>query len=134
MPRTKLVDMSAEQHDDDSNLPGVRQAHEYVKSAFEIMAAGAPAMAESLVNLGSKAKSEMVRMMAATAVMDRIGLPGKVDVGITAVHLHGGEVEQREDPAVVVAKRLKLLQQYHEQSNVIEGEVLPFPVPDEEEE
>lgn len=119
--------MSAEQHDD--NLPEVRQAHEYVKSAFEIMAAGAPAMAESLVNLGTKAKSEMVRMMAATAVMDRIGLPGKVDVGITAVHLHGGEVEQREDPAVVVAKRLELLQQYHQQqaASVIEGEVIPFP-------
>lgn len=117
--------MSAEQHD---NVPAERQPHDYVRSAFEIMAEGAPAMAESLVNLGKNAKSEMVRMMAATAVFDRVGLPGKVDVGITSVHLQGGLVDTGgKDPAEIVAQRLRLLEEHRANANVIEGEVVQFP-------
>lgn len=107
------------------------QPHEYVRSAFEIMAEGAPALAQSLVQLGTSAKSEMVRMMAATAAMDRIGLPGKVDVGITAVHLQGGTVDTHgKDPAEIVAQRLKLLEQHR--NSVITGELVQFPAVTEE--
>lgn len=65
------------------------QGVNYVRDAWNILAEGAPNVAASLVNVAVNGRSEVARVAAAQAVLDRVGLPAKVDVGITATHLVG---------------------------------------------
>lgn len=110
--------------------------YEPIKRAFDVLKDGAEAVSKSLVDIAVNGKSEMARMYAAQAVLDRIGLPAKVDVGVTAVHLHGGVVGGPTGTAVdAVANRLKMLGEQHRQmlgqggdaDDEIEGVVLRFP-------
>ena len=123
----------------------------YVRSAFEILAEGAPAVAQSLVKLATEGKSEYVRVQAAQAVLSRIGLAEKVDVGITAVHLVGGvdEVVTGPSAAEVLQMRLSDLRRAAlEAGSIVDGEIVEgeseegalanvlqlFPEPDTDEE
>lgn len=90
--------------------------YEPIKRAFDVLKDGAEEVSKSLVDIAVNGKSEMARMYAAQAVLDRIGLPAKVDVGVTAVHLHGGIDGGPAGTAVdAVANRLKMLGEQHRQ-------------------
>lgn len=90
--------------------------YEPIKRAFDVLKDGAEEVSKSLVDIAVNGKSEMARMYAAQAVLDRIGLPAKVDVGVTAVHLHGGIDGGPTGTAVdAVANRLKMLGEQHRQ-------------------
>ncbi|MGV1079753.1 MAG: hypothetical protein ACOYD1_07855 [Candidatus Nanopelagicales bacterium] len=109
---------------------------ESVRNAFLILAEGAGPVAASLIEIAVNGKSEMARMYAATAVLDRVGLPAKVNVGVTATHLVGVVNGPDVNSAVeMVQARLQLLRTQAEASNMIEGGVvIPFPVPDDNDE
>lgn len=99
-----------------------------VREAFSILASGAPDVARSLVDLATGAKSELVRVQAATAVLSRVGLPEKVDVGITATHLVGDlDTNISGTAAEMVRARLRLLQSAAAEAEVLEGEVVSDP-------
>lgn len=102
-----------------------------IRSAFDILKQGAATAAHALVDIAAHGKSEMARMYAAQAVLDRVGLPAKVDIGVTAVHLHGqGGVAEAGSAAVTVAERLRLLRQQQQQQQLTlteDGVVVQFP-------
>ena len=109
-----------------AGLPDNSDPYASVKSAFSILAKGAPDVAQSLLDIATKGKSEMARMYAAQAVLDRIGLPAKVDVGVTSVTFSGGSVGPDPDLAVnTIAKRLAALREQRELT--IKGNVIEFP-------
>ena len=103
-------------------------AASYVRSAFEILVKGAPDVAQSLLDLATSAKSEYVRVQAAQAILSRIGLPEKVDVGITAVHLVGDASvgSTGMSAADLVKERLKVLHAVPnlDDDGIVEGEVV----------
>ena len=105
---------------------GAFNAAAYVRSAFEILVTGAPEVAQSLLDLATSGKSEYVRVQAAQAILSRIGLPEKVDVGITAIHLIGNGNEGIAGPssADVLRTRLSELRQAALDANTIDGEVV----------
>ena len=63
--------------------------YDYVREAFHTLAKGAPEVAKALVDVAVNGKSEIAKVTAGVAVFDRIGLPAKVDIGLTATHLVG---------------------------------------------
>lgn len=60
--------------------PGVEE----IRGAWEALAADPVEVAETLVNLAVNAQSETIRMRAAQAVLDRVGLHARRDIGIDA--------------------------------------------------
>jgi hypothetical protein len=53
-----------------------------LRTALGILCGSAPEVAQSLVNLSLNAKSEMARLYAAQAVLDRVGIAPRVDIGV----------------------------------------------------
>lgn len=103
----------------------------YVRSAFEILANGAPAAAQSLVDLASGAKSEYVRVQAASTILSRVGLGEKVDVGISPSSLLQPESSGAGPTAAQIlhermaALREAALAAAAEEAMTLDGEVVP---------
>ena len=57
-------------------------ANEEVRAAWEALAADPVVVAETLVSLAVNAQSETIRIRAAQAVLDRVGLHARRDVGL----------------------------------------------------
>jgi hypothetical protein len=63
------------------------------------------------------ASAEQIRLKASTEVLDRIGVRGGFEVDV--------EVQQTENPAEILAKRLETLRKRHiEAADVVEAEVV----------
>lgn len=113
-----------------------------IQEAFSILAQGAPKVAKSLVQVATEGKSEIAKVQASQIILDRIGLHGRVDIGVTGTHLVGvvdaGEVAS--GAADTVRKRLDKLREQHALTKGAddgEGVVIVFPgsvVEDEQEE
>lgn len=84
---------------------------EDVRDAWAVMAAGAPAVAAELVRIAQEADSEFVRVQAATAVLDRVGL-GKVDGHVVRMVGEDGGTDGTagRSAASIVAARLAALE------------------------
>ena len=83
-----------------------------IRAAWHILAQGAPAAAETLVELSGGARSEFVRAQASMAVLDRVGL-GTVEAVVVENHLDGGDGGQadlqRSTARAVLAARMAAL-------------------------
>lgn len=100
----------------------------YVRSAFTILAQGAPQVAESLLKVATEGKSEKARVDASIAIMDRIGMHPRVDIGITGTHLIGVVEDDAPKVAVdTVRARLALLREQAGNPMPVEDNVVPFP-------
>jgi hypothetical protein len=53
-----------------------------LRTALGILCGSAPEVAQSLVGLALNAKSEMARLYATTAVLDRVGIGPKAEIGV----------------------------------------------------
>lgn len=109
-----------------------QSSYDNVRDAFNILAAGASGVAESLLDVAKNGKSEMARMYAAQAVLDRIGLPARVDVGLTATHLVGVVPTGTGAAVDTVKTRLAQLRQQQMQAEIEtdvdeDGVVVQFP-------
>ena len=104
-----------------------------IQEAFSILAQGAPKVAKSLVQVATEGKSEIAKVQASQIILDRIGLHGRVDIGVTGTHLVGvvdaGEVAS--GAADTVRKRLDKLREQHALTKGAdedgEGVVIVFP-------
>ena len=103
--------------------------HASIRKAFAIMAKGAPDVAESMLKIATEGKSEIARVQAAQVIFDRIGLHGRMDVGVTATTLFGVVDTANGGEAVnTVKKRLESLRQQALSPVEDSGSnVLPFP-------
>lgn len=79
-----------------------------VRSAWSILAHGAPVAAEALVDIAENGKSEMARTMAAQAVLDRVGIAPKAELNIRVTPDFDSATTQLS-PAEVIRNRLKAL-------------------------
>ena len=82
-----------------------------IRSAWQVLARGAPAAARTLVELSQGARSEFVRAQASVAVLDRVGLgpQSTVAVDIGAVGGPGGALDAGRAAAEVLAARMAAL-------------------------
>lgn len=85
---------------------------EEIQDAWRILAGGAPTAAAALVDIATYGKSEVARVQASTAILDRVGLATpkeRPDVYFTVVPKEFGEhnLTQQLSPAEVIRKRLK---------------------------
>jgi hypothetical protein len=83
-----------------------------IQTAWTILAGGAPSAATALLDVANNGRSELARVTAATAILDRVGLVGKPDVQIAVIPqevLAANRAEQTESLADVVRARLKAL-------------------------
>lgn len=80
-----------------------------LRSTFQTLAAGGPQVAEALLHIAVHGKSEVARVQAAIAVLDRIGLPSRVDVGIHVADLLPAPAAADSGAVDVVRQRLSLL-------------------------
>lgn len=94
-----------------------------IKDAWAIMAGGAPNMVKVLINIAMYGKSEVARVQAAMAVLDRVGLAGKPDIAINVlpdnVMAQVGAVDAADAGAMVRA-RLQIL---HKSAQIVDGSV-----------
>jgi hypothetical protein len=83
-----------------------------LRTALSILCGGAPAVAQSLVEIAVHGKSEMARMYAAQAVLDRVGIAPKMDIGVR-VSLADDEdsIMSGPRPSDILRGRLSALEQ-----------------------
>jgi hypothetical protein len=83
-----------------------------IQQAWTILAGGAPAAATALLDVATNGRSELARVTASTAILDRVGLVGKPEVQIAVVPadvLEASRSEITDSLADVVRNRLKAL-------------------------
>lgn len=86
-----------------------------IQTAWRILAGGAPVAAAALVDIAENGKSELARVQASNAVLDRVGLatpkerPSVHFAVIPAEYGQAGIGAQQLSPAEVVRSRLKKL-------------------------
>lgn len=79
-----------------------------VRSAWKILAHGAPTAAEALVDIAENGKSEMARVLASQAVLDRVGLAPPKEVHFRVMPESGNETIGLS-PAEVIRNKLAAL-------------------------
>lgn len=79
-----------------------------IQRGWAIMAGGAERMAKVLLNLAEHSKSDYVKVQAAVAVLDRVGLTGQPDISINVLG-DANIVEQQETATKLVIARLDAL-------------------------
>ncbi|MBB1515002.1 hypothetical protein H5398_03280 [Tessaracoccus sp. MC1679] len=91
---------------------------EELRKAWEALAADPVALAKNLLDLATHADSDIVRVRAARAVLDRVGLRRGVDVGLSAAALVDIRPARPERPAVdVIIERLAALHASKEEAS-----------------
>lgn len=81
-----------------------------MREAWEALAADPVVLAKALLDLAARAESDLVRVRAARAVLDRVGLRRGVDVGFSAASLVDPRPARPERRAVdIVKERLAAL-------------------------
>jgi len=86
-----------------------------VRTAWQLLAGGAPAAANALIDIAENGKSEVARVQASTAILDRVGLAPPKEVTFRVQPENEGGTTQKLPPAEVVRNRLKEL------SNTMKG-------------
>ena len=79
-----------------------------VRSAWSILAHGAPTAADALVTIAGHGKSEIARVQASQAILDRVGLAPPKEVTFRVMPESGPQTQQLS-PAEVIRNRLKAL-------------------------
>jgi len=79
-----------------------------IQRGWAIMAGGAERMAKVLLNLAEHSKSDYVKVQAAVAVLDRVGLTGQPDISINVLG-DANIAEQQETATKLVIARLDAL-------------------------
>jgi hypothetical protein len=96
---------------------GVLGGPDDIQTAWKLLAGGAPTAANALVHIAENGKSELARVQASTAILDRVGLatpkerPSVTFAVIPKEFDSHGVGTQQLDPAEVVRSRLKELAQ-----------------------
>src|SRR6478735_2670789 len=90
-----------------------------IQRGWAIMAGGAERMAKVLLNLAEHSKSDYVKVQAAVAVLDRVGLTGQPDISINVLG-DANIAEQQETATKLVIARLDALSA----GQVIDGSVV----------
>jgi len=85
-----------------------------IQSAWGILAKGSPAAATALVDIAENGKSEVARVQAATAVLDRVGLATpkerpQVTFNVIPKEVAEAGIDQIVSPAEIIRNRLKEL-------------------------
>ncbi|HEY5785337.1 MAG TPA: hypothetical protein VIT65_11215 [Microlunatus sp.] len=93
-----------------------------IQRAWAVMAGGSTRMAKVLLTLAENSKSDFVKVQAAIAVLDRVGLTGQPDININVLG-DQGTVEVQESAAALVMARLDALAAGE---SIVEGTVSPF--------
>lgn len=114
---------SAEMADFEDDFSFPRGDINSIKDAWAIMAGGAPKMVKVLIGIAIHGKSEVARVQAAMAVLDRVGLAGKPDIAINVlpdnVMAQVGAVDAADAGAMVRA-RLEIL---HRSEMIVDGSI-----------
>lgn len=98
-------------------MAGTLGGPEDIQTAWKLLAGGAPTAAAALVDIAEHGKSELARVQASTAILDRVGLatpkerPSVTFAVIPKEFDQVGIGAQQLDPAEVVRARLKELGQ-----------------------
>jgi hypothetical protein len=120
---------------------------EDIQTAWKILAGGAPVAAAALVDIAENGKSEIARVTASTAILDRVGLATpkeRPSVTFNVIPKEAQEygITQQLSPAEVIRARLKELgaggpmaaggQQYGppvwtEDTETVDAELVPMP-------
>lgn len=101
--------------DDGTKLPAVQGGPDDIQTAWKILAGGSPVAAAALVEIAEHGKSEIARVQAAQAVLDRVGLatpkerPSVVFSVIPKEFNEIGIGAQQLSPAEVIRDRLAAL-------------------------
>lgn len=100
------------------NFPHVKAHKEAVVEAARMRLLDASDHAvDTLEQLLQPGTAEGIRLKAATEILDRNGIRGGFEVDV--------QVEEKEDPATLLAKRLLQLRERHDEAQqVLEGEVV----------
>lgn len=127
-----MVDMTGDRRDavEVAEDPVERTRRELVtvRRAWSVLAEGSVPAAASLVALATGARSELVRVQAATAVLDRVGL-GKVEGVVvadvsSALDAGAGQGGGGASAALVLASRMRALQAAGGDVSVIRGHLV----------
>lgn len=103
--------------DTGTKLPTALGGPDEIQTAWKILAGGSPVAAAALVEIAEHGKSELARVQASTAILDRVGLatpkerPSVTFAVIPKEFDSVGIGAQQLDPAEVVRSRLKELAQ-----------------------
>ncbi|HEX8321578.1 hypothetical protein [Longimicrobium sp.] len=92
-----------------SKSPAVQGGPEHIQTAWKVLAGGAPVAASALVDIAENGKSEVARVQAATAILDRVGLapPKEVHFRVVPQEAEDYGLTTQLSPAEVIRKRLK---------------------------
>lgn len=98
--------------DSAKKIPAKQGGPTEIQTAWRILAGGAPACAEALVHVAEHGKSEVARVQAATAVLDRVGLATPKERPEVHFNVIPKEMQEVPDigklsPAEVIRKKLK---------------------------
>lgn len=98
------------------SIPAKSGGPEDIQTAWKILAGGAPVAAAALVDIAEHGKSEVARVQAATAVLDRVGLATpkerpQVTFAVIPKEFDQAGITQQISPAEVIRGRLKELGQ-----------------------
>lgn len=134
-------------------MAGTLGGPEDIQTAWKLLAGGAPTAAGALIHIAEHGKSELARVQASTAILDRVGLatpkerPSVTFAVIPKEFDQVGVGAQQLDPATVVRARLKELAQaaptptgptpqpWESDPEVIDAELMPMdgdPDPDDD--
>lgn len=96
--------------DESDNLPVVRKqgGPDDVRDAWRLLAGGAPVAATALIDIAEHGKSEVARVQASMAILDRVGLAPPKEVTFRVQPTESGETQQLS-PAEIVRNRLDQL-------------------------
>lgn len=79
---------------------------ESIRSAWAILAGGSPIAAQALVDIAAHGKSEMARVLASNAVLDRVGIAPKQEMTFRVIPTGDDGITQQLSPAQVIRNRL----------------------------
>lgn len=87
----------------------VKGTPEHIQDAWRILAGGAPVAAAALVDIAEHGNSELARVQASTAILDRVGLapPKEIHHRVVPHEVEDHAGAQLLSPAEVIRKRLK---------------------------
>ena len=80
-----------------------------IQDAWRILAGGAPTAAAALVDIATYGKSEVARVQASTAILDRVGLapPKEIHFRVVPQDAEAEGIAHQLSPAEVIRKRLQ---------------------------
>ena len=99
-----------------------------IQRAWAVMAGGSTRMAKVLLTLAENSKSDYVKVQAAVAVLDRVGLTGTPDIAINVLG-DANVAEQQESATKLVLARLDALTAG---GQIIDGTIVEVDPPDVE--